>query len=241
MKPKKTVVVSMRKTNSFLVLVPLGVGLLFLGNLAFDPPGALLRPAPSFTMLVNRIPFAPEQSVDVSGSLASIDIEPAKTLFLETVILEGTPGDKKVAIRELRKRQDADAIAVLSIALGDSDPRIRKAAFEALSRIPGDEALAAIASAARDSDPLTRARAAESLANAGGYSAVDYLELALRDDDARVRATATEALGDLGDSRSVNIISMALRDPDPDVRQRAAEMLDQLNDDALFHALHPAL
>jgi len=168
------VVASMKKRTSLLVLIPLGAGLLYLGSFAFDPPGAERRPAPSFTLLVNGQPVAIEQKVDVHRSLASIDIEPAKILFLETVVLRGTPGDKKAAIRELRKRQDAGAIAVLSIALGDDDARIRKAAFEALSRIGGDEALAAIASAARDADPLTRARAAEALASAGGRLCGDH-------------------------------------------------------------------
>jgi HEAT repeat protein len=230
----------MKKRSSFFVMIPLGAGLLFLGSFAFDPPGAVMRPAPSFTLLVNGEPFSVEPEIDVQKTVASIDIEPAKAVFLETVVLQGSFGDRKAAIRELRRLGNGDAIAALSIALGDNDRRVRKAALEALSRIGGDEALAAIASAANDFDPPTRARAAESLVYAGGYSAVDYLELALRDDDARVRATATEALGDLGDGRSINIISTALRDPDPEVRQRAVEMLDQLNDDALFHALYPA-
>jgi len=236
-------VASMKTTTrtSLLILIPLGAGLLFIGSFAFDPPGAAKRPAPSFTLFVNGESFFEEQEIDVQETLASIDIEAAKSEFLETVILQGTVGDKKAAIRELAHLGDSEAIAILSVALGDDDPRVRKAALEALSRTGGDEALAAIASAMRDSDPRTRARAAESLANAGGYSAVDYLELALRDDDARVRATATEALADIGDSRSINIISEALRDIDPEVRQRAVEMLDQLNDDAFFHALYPPL
>lgn len=237
------VAVSMKKTRrtNLLVLIPLGAGLLFAGSLAFDPPGAAKRPAPSFTLFVNGDPLFAEQEIDVQEALASIPMEAARTEFLETVILQGTVGDKKAAIRELWHLGDSEAVAILSIALGDDDPRVRKAAFEALSRTGGDEALAAIASATRDSDPRIRARAAESLANAGGYSAVDYLELALRDDDPRVRATAAEALADIADSRSINIISAALRDEDPEVRQRAVEVLDRLNDDALFHAIYPAL
>jgi HEAT repeat protein len=230
----------MKKRTRLLLIIPLGAGLLIVGSFAFDPPGAKKRPASSFSMAINGRPIDLEQKIDVQEAVASIDIKPAKVMFLETVILQGTAGDKKAAIRELRNLGDGDAIVTLSIALADDDSRIRKAALEALSHIGGDEALSAIASAASDGDPLTRARAAETLANAGGYSATDYLELALRDGDARVRATATEALGDIGDSRSINIISQALRDSDPEVRQRAAEMLDRLNDDALFHAVYPA-
>lgn len=230
----------MKKRTSLLIAIPLGAGLLLLGSFAFDPPGAVKRPAPSLTVFLNGEPVSKEQLIDVQGAIEAIDIEPARLMFLETVILQGSAGDKKAAILELRHIGGSESIATLSVALADNDPRVRKAALEALSRIGGDEALAAIASAASRDDPLLRARSAETLANAGGYSASSYLELALHDDDARVRMAATEALGDLGDSNSINIISAALRDPDVEVRQRAAEMLDQLNDDALFHALYPA-
>ena len=231
---------TMKRKTSLLLVIPLGAGLLILGSIGSDPPGANVRPVASLVPAVSEQQVGEEQVIDVREALDSIELAPAKILFLETVILQGSTGDKKAAIRELRQAGDEDAVATLSIALADNDPRVRKAAFEALAHIGGDAALGAIASAASDGDPRTRARAAESLAAAGGYSAADYLELALRDDDARVRATAAEALGDLGDSSSINIISSALRDPDPEVRQRAAEMLDQLNDDALFHALYPA-
>lgn len=232
--------------TSLLSLIPLGVGLLVAGSLATDQPGAARRPAPSFSMSVNGRAldldeFAGlETSIDVSGALESIDIEPAKALYLETVVLEGGAGDKKAAIRELARLPGDEAIAILGLALADEDRRIRRAATDALVLIGSDEAHAALASSMHDDDAARRARAVESLARAGGYSAVDYLELALRDDDARVRATAIEALGDIGDTRSVNIIGAALRDPDPGVRERAAEMLDELNDEALFHAVFPA-
>jgi HEAT repeat protein len=233
------VVSTMKKRTSLLAVIPLGASLFLLGSLAFDPPGAEKRPVPSFSMTVNGQPLVLDREVDVQNALETIDFEPMQTDFLETVLLQGTVGDKKAAIRELRRMGGSDAVATLSMALADDDPRVRKATFEALSRIGGDEALAAIASATGAADPEARARAAEALANAGGYSAASYLELALRDDDARVRLAATEALGDLDDSDSINIISTALRDPDPEVRQRAAEMLDQLNDDAFFHAVFP--
>ena len=244
MKRSKTAADLMR--TSLLVLVPLGAGLLVVGSLVTDLPGAERRPAPSVSMSVNGRAVdldglaAPEATIDVTGALESIDIEPAKALYLETVILEGEVGDKKAAMRELSQLDDNEAVAILSLALADEDPRIRRAAAAALERIGTDEALAALASGMGDVDAARRASAAESLARAGGYSAVDYLELALRDDDARVRASAVEALGDIGDSRSVNIIGAALRDPDPEVRQRAADMLDELNDEALFHAVFPA-
>ena len=224
---------------SLLMLIPLGAGLLLVGSLVSDPPGAELRPAPLFAAPEFAEPITEESTIDVRGTVDSIEAEPVRAAFLETVISQGAVGDKKAAIRELGRLPDDDAVAILSFALTDEDPRVRRAAAAALGRIGSDAADAALASGMNDHDPARRAQAADYLATAGGYSAVDYLELALRDDDARVRSNAVEALGDIGDSRSVNIIGTALRDPDPEVRERAAEMLDQLSDEALFHAVYP--
>lgn len=229
----------MKKRTSLLAIIPLGAALFCLGSLVTEPPGVERRPV-SFSAAPELAPDE-RQQVDVMATIEEIDYAPARGTFLESVVTQGTIGDRKAAIRALRHLATPEAISVLSIALGDADSRVRKAAFEALTQIGGEEALAAIASATVDDDPATRARAAEALAEAGGYSAADYLEILLRDEDARVRASALAALGDLNDSRAVNIISQALRDPDPEVRARAAELLDQLNDEALFHAIYPAM
>lgn len=164
---------------------------------------------------------------------------PEAMLFFEGVILKGTVGQKKEAIRELRRVGTTAAVQTLSVALGDEDGRVRKAAMEALSRIGGDEALAAIASASLDDDPQIRARAAQALSAAGGRSAADYLTLALRDEDPRVRAAAVASLGDLEDDRQLHIIRQALDDPDPRVRERAVDVLEDLDDDAMFRTLFP--
>ncbi len=221
------------------MLIPLGAGLLMVSSLATDPPGAERRPAPSFPPLEYSQPVVEQPSFDVRAKVDSIEAEPIRAAFLETVISQGTVGDKIAAIRELRQLPDAAAVAILSLSMNDEDPRVRRAAAAALARIGSDDAHAALASGMYDHDPSRRAQAVDYLAMAGGYSAVDYLDLALRDDDARVRASAIEALGDIGDSRAVNIIGSALRDEDPEVRERAAEMLDQLSDEALFHAVYP--
>ena len=230
--------VSTRTRSTLLLAIPLGAGLLILGSFAFDSPDAARRPAPFALLDVRTEPHPQNRAVAVEDAMESIELEPARDFYLETVLMQGAVGDKKAAILSLRKIGDANAIETLSFALGDTDPRVRKAAIEALSRIGGDDALAAIASAAIDDDLALRSRAVEALAFAG-YSAPQYLELALRDEDPRIRATAVDALGDIGDSRSINIISAALRDPDADVRQRAVEVMDQLDDEALFHVLYP--
>jgi len=230
---------TMKKRTRLLAIIPLGAGLFYLGSLVTEPPGVERRPVSSSA--APEILPDEQQQLDVIAAIDAMDYAPARGTFLESVVTQGTIGDRKAAIRMLRHLATPEAIAVLSIALGDADSRVRKAAFEALTQIGGEEALAAIASATVDDDPATRARAAEALAEAGGYSAAGYLEIVLRDEDARVRASALAALGDLNDSRAVNIISQALRDPDPEVRARAAELLDELNDEALFHAIYPAM
>lgn len=223
------------KTRTSLLLIPLGAALLYLANVASNPPGVERRP----------VLFVPEPvkqpDIDVAAMIAEVDYLPARRDVFEIVLEQGTVGERKAAVRELRQLGTVDAIQTLSMALGDADQRVQKAAFEALSQIGGDEALAAIASATASNDPSARGRAVEALGNAGGYSATDYLELALHDEDPRVREAAVLALGDLNESQSLNIISVALRDPDEAVRQRALEMLDELNDEALFRTLYPAL
>jgi len=165
--------------------------------------------------------------------------EPAATLFFEAVIYHGTAGEKKEAIRELRRLGTSDAIHTLSIALGDDDQRVSKTAMEALSKIGGDEALAAIASASMDEDPRVRGKAADAMAMAGGYSSTEYLNLAMSDEDPNVRASVIDSLGDIGDEQSVQMISRALQDPDLMVRERALEALEEFDNDAAFHALYP--
>ena len=221
-------------TTSIRVLAPLGAGLLIIGSLAplsFELEREALPPADQ-----SREP----PRIEIGRMLEEdIPFEPAKTAFLETVVLQGGVGDRKAAVRELGNLGTPDAVAVLSLALADEDERVRNAAMETLSDIGSDDALAAIASATRSEDAAVRARAAEAIAGTDGYSAVDYLDLVLQDDDPRVRAAVVGALGDIGDSRSINIISTALRDPDPRVREQAAEVLAYLDEEALFRALYP--
>lgn len=236
------------KKTSLLIAFPLGAALLYLGSTASTPPNVERRPAtlpevpvPSAAQPDDRRADLALAEMDIAELVAGVDYLPARYGVLETVLEQGTVGERKAAVRELRHLATEAAAQTLSIALGDNDPRVRNAAFEALSQIGGDAALVVIASATADPDPALRMQAIESLGAAGGYSAADYLERALQDDDARVRAMAVLALGDLDDSDSVNIMSRALRDPDVEVRERALEMLDELNDDALFRTLYPTL
>jgi len=167
-------------------------------------------------------------------------LAPEATMFFEAVIYQGTVGEKKEAIRELRRLGTPSAIQTLSLALSDDDTRVSNAAMEALSRIGGDEALAAIASASMDEDSRVRGKAAYAMAMAGGYSSTEYLKMALQDEDPRVRVSVIDSLGDIGDDYSIRVIQRALQDPDIEVRERALEVLDELESDAAFQALFPA-
>lgn len=239
----------MKKPSLFvLALLPLGAGLLFLGDLV---PTPVAERAPAATPLLDAVPEDSERLVEMTQEprdfTAGIAYVPARVVYLETLLLEGDLGQRRQAIRDLEalgdrlghRLDDSDAVAALSIALADEDKRVVTAALEALARVGTDDALAAIASAQLDSDPRIRSGAAEAFGSADSYSSVDYLNLALRDDDPGVREAAIESLADLGDSRSINIIGEALRDADPAVRERAAELLDEMSDEAMFHALFP--
>lgn len=166
-------------------------------------------------------------------------LTPAATFYFEVVVQEGSVGEKKEAILNLRRLGTPDAVQALSLALGDEDPRIRRAALEALAQIGGDEALAAIASASVNDDPRVRGDGTYALAMAGGYSSIEYLNLALHDENPIVRTAAIDSLGDIGDERSISVIQQALHDPDPTVRERALEVINEINDDAAFRALYP--
>lgn len=232
---------TMKKRHSLLLLVPLGAGLLYIGNPIPEAPDASWRPVPhSYSGAEAPGELTDSSEVDVARIISTeIDHAAMKAAFLETLVVEGSFVDRNAAVRELRKLGTTAAVQALSLALVDDDERIREAALEALAAIGSAEALAAAASVSKSGNAAERARAAETLARTDAQSAADYLEFVIHDDDPRVRAAAVESLGDIGDSRSINIISVALRDPDPEVRERAAEVLDRLDDEALFHALHP--
>lgn len=133
--------------SSVLEIVPLGVVLLGLSSLALVSPGADKRPAPSFSIVLNGRSIELQREIGVQDALESIHIEPARTVFLESVILQGSVGDKKVAIRELRKLGNSEALGdigdtrsvnIISVALRDPDPELRQRAAETLDQLRDD-------------------------------------------------------------------------------------------------------
>ena len=159
--------------------------------------------------------------------------------FFETVLLRGSIGEKKQAIRQLRLDGTVPAVQALSFALGDEDERVRNAASEALAAIGGDEAIAALGSMTHMDSPLDRAAAAQAIAASGNSSAVAYLDQALADDDVRVRMAATDALAGLDNEAGRRSLRAALEDPDPAVREQAVELLEDLDDEVMFRTLFP--
>ena len=162
-----------------------------------------------------------------------------ETAVYEAVIVQGGYAARKEAIRELRRLGTPQAVEVLSLALGDEDPRIRSVALEALAKFDSDEAVAAIGSLATDRDPRVRADATLALGETGGDSAIEYLKLALYDADPLVRTAAVNSFGDVADDTAVWLVQRALEDPDEAVRERALEVLDEFEGDAAFRVLFP--
>lgn len=239
-----------RSALQLLLLAVVAAGLAYVASLALAPtpsvryPGTQpeARPTDGSGAAVPEAAEAAGDEEDIPvAAMANeaIDYPPARYEFLEAVLLDGTVGEKKAAIRELRNLGNEDAVASLSVALSDPDSRIRDDALEALSAIGTDEALGAIASRAVDTEPGSRADAAEALANSDNRYALNYLEILLKDEDPRVRMVAIESLADIREDRAVTLISRALRDPDPEVRERASEVLDEFSDETLFHDQYP--
>ena len=166
-------------------------------------------------------------------------IPPDAALLFETTLLQADIGERREAVRQLRRIGNDDAVRLLSLALADTDARIRDAAEEALAAIGSTAALAVLASAAANGDAATRAEATVALSTSGRDDALDELALALADPDPRVRATTVHAIGNLPASASRQLLRRAFDDPDETVRQAALDVLDELDDDALFHAVFP--
>ena len=121
------------RTSLLVIVCLLGAGLLLRGN-----------PAPDFASVPDVRPDPPRngESIEVPAAYGDIDYEPAKSFYLETLLLQGSVGQKRAAIRELRALGGVDAVNALSFALADEDSRVTEAAIEALAGIGSDDALA---------------------------------------------------------------------------------------------------
>lgn len=202
----------------------------------------VLQTNDSYLLFLPPAEFVDSQGRGVPGTLWVFDAGNGKHYamdFFETVLLRGSIGEKKQAIRQLRIDGTVPAVQALSFALGDGDQRIRDAAVEALAAIGSDEALAALGGMSGTDMPLDRAAAARAIAASGNVSAGAYLDRALVDDDVRVRMAATDALGNLDNEAGRRHLRSALEDPDPAIREQAAELLEDLDDEAMFRTLFP--
>jgi hypothetical protein len=166
-------------------------------------------------------------------------IPPDAALLFETALLQADVGERREAVRQLRRIGNDDAARLLSLALADPDARIRAAAEEALAAIGSMEALAVLTSAAANGDTATRAEATVALSTTDRADALDDLARGLADPDPRVRATTVHALGNLDAPASRQLLRRAFDDPDETVRQAALDVLAELDDDALFRAVFP--
>ena len=113
---------------------------------------------------------------------------------LQAILTNGQSSDREEAVLELGDSGRADAVPILSLALGDENEEVRAAAVSALLEIGGDEAAYAISIALIDTDPSVRTDAVDALGEIGGKLAMDVLEQAMEDGDEYVREAAASIL-----------------------------------------------
>ncbi len=113
---------------------------------------------------------------------------------LQAILTNGQSSDREEAVLELGDSGRADAVPILSLALGDENEDVRAAAVSALLDIGGDEAAYAISIALIDTDPSVRTEAVDALGEIGGKLAMDVLEQAMEAGDASVREAAAARL-----------------------------------------------
>jgi cyclophilin family peptidyl-prolyl cis-trans isomerase/HEAT repeat protein len=145
--------------------------------------------------------------------------------------------DRAVVIEALGRGGDAGALAALTAALGDGDPRTRAAAGIALGRLGrrqiglDDAARAALVAASAATDRGTRHGAVYGLAReqrgegaAPDPAAIAALTARLGDDDAEIRALAVSGLGRRG-AADAGVLGPVLLDSDWRVAVEAVRAL----------------
>jgi len=149
-----------------------------------------------------------------------------------------------VALGELARPEDAQAVAAVQRALRDPEPEIRFQALIAHARLAGDEALEALQRATRDDDAHVRyvaLRLAEErwLDAPGSELPERWVEAArrcLEDDDASVRLASALLLARTGDASGAEVILDAVRSglgaDEPEDAEAAIELAAELGLDA---------
>ena len=118
-----------------------------------------------------------------------------------------------------RPTLDAEGLAALAVALGDSHPAARIGAIRTLSRLQGESARAQLSPRLADPDPAVRAVALECVAS------VEDARAMLSDPSSRVRRSALAVLDQHGEGLGVEAATV-LADTDPVVRSTAAVMVE---------------
>lgn len=135
-----------------------------------------------------------------------------------------------LAIRQLERSHQQDALASFLTALEDEHPAVRAAAAHALSAYPTLQDILScepLVTTLHDPSWHVRAEAILALGKYGEQTPVDPLIAALEDEDETVRAAAISTLGQLGKRVPIECLVKALYDPIWTVREAAAYALSE--------------
>lgn len=147
-------------------------------------------------------------------------------------------------IRELKRKQDRDALATLLIA-ADTPTASRRAAAKALDELGTRRQISALITALKnDLDRGVRVNAAHALGRLGDDSALPTLIESLNDREAIVRVEVAQALSRYNSQTAFDAVLQALQMAGSEnrfIRQYAAEALGKLGDRRAGAALLQAL
>jgi hypothetical protein len=121
---------------------------------------------------------------------------------------------------------NADALAALTVALGDLDANVRVDAVSDLGLLSDARAESLLAvTAMQDPAPAVRVEALHALELLHAESQLAAFRHALDDPDKDVRKAAIDALAELEGNASTELLRVALSDRDPAIAAAAAEAL----------------
>lgn len=145
------------------------------------------------------------------------------------------------ALRELKKHEYTDVVALLSDALQSNSFSVRSTAIEVLGGMGDERAVGLLIPALKDHHYEVRYIAAETLGAFKSTKSIRPLINSLDDKDAIVRLNAAESLGRLKARKAIPQLIELLDDPDELVRGYAAEALGELGSKHLIPILEKKL
>jgi cellulose synthase operon protein C len=137
---------------------------------------------------------------------------------------EADPAARRALLRSLARLAGADAVPVLTDALGDPDPETHMVIIESLGATRSLDAVGPL-EAALDGPPEEVLAAIRALGELGASEAGRLVEPFLRSEDLERRRTAVSSIVRLGLSPDLSTVVALAHDPDAWIRGRAVCML----------------